>query len=198
MRYDMTVLEKCSYDLTVPLVSYRNHYSYRRHNLDGFLTVWKAARDFEPDRTYLQVFRNGIMESVDSYYINRDVTGKQHSKENADQHGVWVQYNEVAYLNGIERGIAMLKLLGVPPPVAAFITLTGVKGHHIYVEHSFDTPYPFARDVMLLPDILIEDYDTPADELLRPVFDAIWNEGGFSHCRNYDESGRHIRRYGAV
>ena len=185
-RYDLSILEAIDSRVTAPLVSYRGNHSYHRYNLDGFLTTWDAPRDGEDGRAYLQVFRNGTMEAVDANYINMTHPSLQ------THH--WMQYNEVAFLNGLERGLQIYKALGIRPPFIVFISLLGVRGYRIYIKDYYAHQFAFNQDVMLLPDVLVENFDTPVDELLRPVFDAIWNEGGFAHCLNYKETGEHIRQ----
>jgi hypothetical protein len=38
---------------------------------------------------------------------------------------------------------------------------------------------PFDRNVMLLPDLVVEDLNAPAEDILRPAFDALWQAGGW-------------------
>ena len=43
--------------------------------------------------------------------------------------------------------------------------------------------------MLILPDVLIEDYDCDVPAALRPVFDALWNAAGYERSLNYDENG---------
>lgn len=43
------------------------------------------------------------------------------------------------------------------------------------------------RDRLLIPDIIIEDIDTPVMEMLRPIFHSIWNACGYTKCPAYDD-----------
>jgi hypothetical protein len=46
------------------------------------------------------------------------------------------------------------------------------------------------RDTLVLPDILIESFDTPTDLFLKPIFDAFWQAAGFPVCEDYNAQGR--------
>ncbi len=48
---------------------------------------------------------------------------------------------------------------------------------------------PIDRPVLVLPDVLIEDYTVNVPTALRPIFDAVWNATGFDRSFNYDEAG---------
>ncbi len=48
------------------------------------------------------------------------------------------------------------------------------------------------RDILLLPEIVIESYDVIAEDILRPCFDSIWNACGFPRSPNYDDTGEWV------
>jgi hypothetical protein len=49
--------------------------------------------------------------------------------------------------------------------------------------------YPIDRDMLLLPEVVIENYNVEAQHILKPCFDSIWNACGLSESLNYDENG---------
>lgn len=53
--------------------------------------------------------------------------------------------------------------------------------------------YKIDRDILQLPEMIIETYDTKPQEILRPMFDKIWNACGFARSLNFDESGNWTR-----
>ncbi len=53
-------------------------------------------------------------------------------------------------------------------------------------EHEID------RDILLLPEVIIENYDTTPEDVLKPCFDAMWNACGFPRSPNYDDAGKRI------
>ncbi len=48
---------------------------------------------------------------------------------------------------------------------------------------------PIDRDVLLLPEVIIENYDEKASKILKFCFDALWNAFGYPKSENYSESG---------
>ena len=46
------------------------------------------------------------------------------------------------------------------------------------------------KDVLLLPETVVEDYGVKAEQLLSPCFDSIWNACGYPKSMNYDEDGK--------
>jgi hypothetical protein len=47
----------------------------------------------------------------------------------------------------------------------------------------------FDRDPLVIPEIVVEDLSRPASEILRPLFDLLWNAGGWSRSPYYNASG---------
>ena len=50
-------------------------------------------------------------------------------------------------------------------------------------------PTTIDRDVILLPDVLVEADDCDVPRLLRPIFDATWNAADREGSPNYNEQG---------
>jgi hypothetical protein len=81
---------------------------------------------------------------------------------------------------------------GITPPYFVMASLVGIKRYIIGVEGAswLDGLHPIDRDVLLLPDIIIEDEsDTNVHSILRPAFDALWQSSGLSGSMNYDNEG---------
>jgi hypothetical protein len=53
---------------------------------------------------------------------------------------------------------------------------------------------PIDRDALVLPEVMIESFECDAADVMKPLFDVIWNATGFPGCMNYDETGKRIRR----
>jgi hypothetical protein len=45
------------------------------------------------------------------------------------------------------------------------------------------------RDILLLPEALVDTYNVKPEIVLKPAFDAIWNSCGLAKSLNYDENG---------
>ena len=150
-----------------------------RYNLDGFLS-YSGGKE-EKSHSYVQLFRNGIIEAVEGLLL--------------EPYEGQLIIPSIAYEQELIRSLtdylSVLKTLNVEPPIFIFLTLLGVKGYSMAVSRRF----PFAkghtidRDILQLPEIIIESYDVRADKVLKPCFDSIWNACGFPKSFNYNENG---------
>ena len=128
---------------------------------------------------YIQVFRNGAIEAVDTYLLNR--------------RGNIIR--SIAYerevLESVGRFLAIQRVLGVDPPLALMITLVGVNGYRmgVDVETFMDDGAPIDRDLIPIPEVIVDGYHVDPGRLLRPIFDAIWNAAGWPKSLNYDSDG---------
>lgn len=181
-----------------------------RPNFDGLLvmvpnkmrtgeTIWLG---------YIQVFRSGAIEEVDSSSFPKHLTA-------------WPEANvipssvfEGMIIRGVERRLALLKELDIKSPVQVHLSVLGVKGYFLWFESKQDSfgidaseqledlrelPAKNAidRDDLLLPGVLMDDFHgVNASELnsyaarkLRPWFDAIWRAAGRERSLHYDADG---------
>ena len=164
-----------------------------RYNLDGSLVydrVIVVPNEKPVCRSYAQLFRSGAIEAVAAL---DNPTGMD---------GYIAQDFEPMLIQPFREYMAQMQLLGIQPPVFVMSTLLGVKGFYLWVStdeypesvRGAGANVPFDRDVMLLPDLIIEDLNTPAEEILRPAFDALWQAGGWERCHRYNKDGKWIGR----
>lgn len=155
-----------------------------RFNFDGFL-VYSVGRD-EKAYSYVQLYKNGIIEAVDGMLLNPNCNGENliHS----------VAYEDVL-IKAVQQYLNVLTTLNVDLPVLLFLTLLGVKGYKIAVNHSkiwsFDKQ-EIDRDILFIPEVVVEYYDAKPEEILKPCFDSIWNACGYVKSLNYNEQGKWI------
>lgn len=94
------------------------------------------------------------------------------------------------YLCGLAR-------LEVPLPLVVCLSFIRVKGCKLNAGPALEIRRPYStaidRDLLLLPDVLIEDYKNDVPKALRPAFDALWNAAGWPRSMNYDEEGNWSR-----
>ncbi len=142
-----------------------------RHNLDGFVSYFKFDRA-AVGISYIQLFRNGILEAVEGGVT--EFATPQTNLLNFD-------YYEQELLASVKAYLRVLKELSIQPPVCVMFSVIGVKGYGLATrEQSVRFQRPgFDRDVLLLPDVLVEDLDQPAEAVLQPIVDALWQASGW-------------------
>jgi hypothetical protein len=166
-----------------------------RFNLDGFLVHSDAGTPRIP-MTYLQVFRSGALEAVESQLISYD-NDHNPSSSKEPQNLISSIYCERTLIVALDGFLKIEKILRMEPPVFVMLSFVGVRGYRILSEWTqYEGPYQFDRDVLLLPEAMMESFDEPADKLLQPAFDAVWHAAGYERCRHYkdghwfDDQGR--------
>ena len=146
-----------------------------RYNLDGYLT-YSMYRDVVSH--YVQLYRNGIIEAVESSLLGR-----------SDLKIPSIAFEEVI-MNAFNNYISNLKALDVGLPIFAFLTFVGVKGYSMTREPIGIEDDTIEKDILLIPEIVIESFDFEVNKILKPWFDAVWNACGFPRSLNYDEYGK--------
>ena len=152
----------------------------KRNNFDGFLTHQENRNN---DICYVQFFRNGVIESVKQ--------GIVYSPQ-----GIPVIYGESIedlLVQSITKYFNLLKQIGIQPPISLFLTLTGVRNVVMYIDTINPIIYSHTikidRDILQIPELIIENFDIQVEKLLKPAFDTIWNACGYDGSINYNEDG---------
>jgi hypothetical protein len=151
-----------------------------RFNLDGLL----ARISREESAGYLQVFRNETIESVDTLQLS-----PEHNRTLSFDAGEL----EESIIRATNRYMALLRNLEILPPYALSLSLLGVEGYVLRDDRTDITVKakntPIDRPDLLIPMRLIDENPANAGQVLRPIFNAIWNAAGFGKCLHYDEDG---------
>lgn len=162
---------------------------HNRHNLDGFLTYSKDGEG--KSYSYVQLFNNGIIEAAEGRYLDPRL-----NNGNLKIRGTAY---EIQLMKSLTLYLSALKELNVELPIFIFLTFVGVKGYFMSVgQGMFEErgEYEIDRDILLLPEVIVENYDTAPEVILKPCFDAMWNACGFPRSPNYDDAGKRIESKG--
>lgn len=146
------------------------------------MTFWQLSLAY----SYVQTFRNGIIEAVDAFML----------APRQDRHFIpGVEY-EQKILESISEYFSVHQKLGVEPPIFIMLSLLGVKGYEMGVNFGFGRSFgsPIDRDVLLVSEVMVEDLNFNLPQVMKPIFDTVWNAAGYSQSLNYDEAGNWKRR----
>lgn len=150
-------------------------YSYRV-NMEGMLAYEADSEDRNLVGSYVQVFRQGIIEAVDTNSF-------QQCQGVSSINSVLFERDLIQATAGY---LQLLKLLKVGMPVVLLLSVLDVKGYVLAITSQKDiTRYPIDRDHLIINEILIENYAVDASQVLRTAFDAVWNAGGIDESLNY-------------
>lgn len=162
-----------AYQLTSDLMPIGVRGTTPHYNFEGLLN--EAGGD--PCLAYCQLFREGWIESVRAGTIIRF--------GNPVRRYIPTRAVTNDIIDAVPRYLRALQALEVPPPFTVMVTLDGVAGTLLGVDdrHSaYEEPHPIRLDALEFPEVLIEDYGSHQSYLraMKPVFDALWNAGGFA------------------
>ncbi|AXC09925.1 hypothetical protein ACPOL_0550 [Acidisarcina polymorpha] len=154
-----------------------------RLNLDGVV----AFGNRQPCETYTQLFRNGVLEVVQGRIL-------------ASQHEGRLVIPSVAFEEYIVRYLPqcfrLLETIGAGLPIVVAMTLTNTKDLWMGVDTFLrdEAGYPIDAETIILPETIVETFATPAQLILKPMFDLIWNACGFPASQNFDADGNWVTR----
>lgn len=152
-----------------------------RFNVDGLLTFAGPEGEDHLSRSYCQVFRSGHIEAV---WADLARTRDGYSFLSS------VAY-EKCTIDAVRSYLVAMKTLDIQCPIVITVSIMDAAGVRMDPDTAarWDEYSPIDRNMLLLPDVLVEDYQSEVATLLRPVFDAVWNATGFERSMNYDTNG---------
>jgi hypothetical protein len=150
-----------------------------RLNVDGFVSSW-------PLRTtkyccFTQLFRTGIIEAVDGFSLIHN--------------GNLETAYEERLVVALQGYLKLMTALEIGPPLVVMLSLVGFKGARILRPADYFDPIDpdrvlaIDRDMLILPDVLVEDFGQAPAMILKPLFDTVWQAAGYIGSLNYDGEG---------
>lgn len=179
-RIDIAGLDPYELRLTAPR---SDAYHDAKYNFDG-LAVSPPAGDQGVTPAYAQLFRNGIVEGVSATLMY----------EEAGQRNLYSLVVEPVVIESVGEYARIAGQIGLEPPYAVILSLTGVEGYRVIPDtsrHWNSLRNPFDRDILLLPEIVVESGEFNPSTVLRPIFDVLWQSAGWPRSMNYEEDGTH-------
>jgi len=162
-----------------------------RVNVDGFLVLSNVQADGKTHRAYVQIFRNGIDEAVDSSFLMGDGTAQSPLRLTSLRTEATIVKSSHTYLQALEAR-------GAVPPYVVLVSLVGVKG----ISYSFamgdgtffeDMSGILDRDQFHFSEMVIEEVPFDRYEyarLIRPLLDQTANAAGRATSPSFDQNGR--------
>jgi hypothetical protein len=153
----------------------------QRINLDGLLNYSTGLLRQPGFDAYLQLYHNGIIETVDASILSTNV----------DEKLIPSTYFARKLIAHVPQYLIVLQKLGISPPFIVMLTLIGVKGHRLAVNPRLVGGAAVDRDILLIPEITLDGFQC-SSEHLRPLLDSVWNAAGWLQSLNFDPDGRYL------
>lgn len=173
--YPMKSLSNKTYNDSVP-------------NLDGIIVVSRGNGQPSAKNAYVQLFRNGIIETVSGQNL--------YSDDNFKGIPYYVNFSGPNYEEDIEYMIdefaRIQNEIKVSGPQILYVSLINIKGYRLELSSNDITRFntkPIQQNVIVLPNIYIEDLNTFDRRNLKPMFDTVWNACGLPESRSFNKNG---------
>jgi hypothetical protein len=160
-----------------------------RINFDGILKTSNADQRAIQHRAYVQLYRNGIIESVDSTFMA------------VSSGAPIISYLDDRLIREVTRSLNDLAAVGIEPPYVLLASFVGVAGGRFNFVRSDNQNWldnlsdPLDRDQYHFDEVIFETI--PADQaqcasIIRPILDQMANAGGNATSPIFDAQGRYI------
>jgi Putative DNA-binding domain len=170
-----------------------NASALRRFNLEGLVAFCSPYNG--TTRGYVQIFRNGVIEGMLNCALIDVDRQPMTPEEKANKRGrlLSAQGIEAYARRGFRHFLDLLKELELEPPIILMMSLVGVKGMELGIDsefYNFPEAVPFDREIIPLPECIIDSFEIEPDQVLRPMFDVAWQACGQPQSRNYNAEGK--------
>lgn len=154
-----------------------------RYNFDGFITYGGYYSDSNIPE-YTQIFRNGMIEAIWTLPFLLVANEK-------DDYRIPSALFEDGLINSTSYYLRRLEEIGIQPPLYIMLTLIHISQFKMVLSQNEETPN-FNRDIIIIPETTINNYDEDASKLLKESFDIIWNSVGQKGSIYYDNDNNRI------
>ena len=154
-----------------------------RYNFDGFLYFDQFS--YSLMNGYVQLFRNGIIESVRYLGIQKQEGIKK----------FYFSYDESQTLSALKQYLQFLQDQGFTTPIFVFLSLINIEDGIIMPDSTSryrERFYPIPETDLITPGVIVREFSERPAEILRSSLDAFWQAGGYPKCINYDDKGNYI------
>jgi hypothetical protein len=156
-----------------------------RYNFDGIASVvtLSSPANLSPS-AYTQIFRNGSIEIVDESILLNEYN--KHNFQGATY--------ERQIVKALQDYKDLLSLLGIELPIFIMLSFLHVKGYAIthsqYYANTYGGRKEIDRNNLIVSEIMVEDLNVDLGQLMKPLFDSIWNAIGIPSSPNFNDEGK--------
>lgn len=142
-------------------------------NSNGIFLLQHSFDNHKP-LSSLEIHRNGIVEAIDSMFFGVD--------KNVGYFLIDLFMDRI--VESCNELLQIYKLVGIQPPFALMVSLTGIKDHSV---SSKTVHFPGKRaqqNTAFLQKVDFKSTDSIERSDLRPFFEQLWNTFGYMRVRN--------------
>ena len=154
-----------------------------RYNFEGLL-IFNYDNERDEITAYNQIFRNGIIEFCTHLF-----------HEKLDENILYLGWLELQIIESVNKALQLYKTLDVSPPFVVHLTITDLLNRKIdppKTIHLINTR-PFITNDLLIPNIVINDFDENIEKKLSTIFNIIWQSAGCRKSPHFNDIGERIK-----
>jgi len=158
-----------------------------RYNFYGFLTFSKKPDKPGYCNSYTQLFKNGCIESSTSTYSENEMH---------NQRLIQITEFENEIISNIDSYLKTLQNLNISTPIFIMLTMFGFKNFKFYYFHKNGRGsygYKIDEENLIFEPVILDSFDVNISQLVKPIFDSLWNSFGAAYSLNYDTNGIRIK-----
>lgn len=145
-----------------------------RYNSDGFIVYGHSIMNKKGSiGSYVQFFHNGIIEAVDlRLLLDRYISGHLFQK---------------GLIEALPRFLSTQKEVGIEVPIFMMLSMLQVRGFYLHTEIRTSSPSAIDQDDLMIPEVQIDDWNSNTIQVMKPIFDIVWNTVGLPESISYDQ-----------
>ena len=145
-----------------------------QYNSDGFLTYAHSVTNTSGFvGSYVQFFHNGIIEAADlRLLLDGYIKGPVFKQD---------------LVEALFRFLSCQRKVGVEPPLYAMLSFIKVKGFQLATGQDSFESHKIEKEDLLFPEVQIYDFNSDPGDILKPIFDMVWNAAGLPESSLQDE-----------
>jgi hypothetical protein len=161
------------------LMTLDNRYGILKYNIDGIIKIDESPSN-KDNFAYIQFYRNGIIESVEGKFLIDE-----------DAKCIPLVKFEENLIKSVDNYLKVLKDLNINPPILVQISIANIKNCSRCISSHFsgEKPTEIHKDIIQLPEAIIQNYDIMGEMVLHNALDALSNACGLPKSSNYDDKG---------
>lgn len=180
--YDIFTFEEKSRVFLKPFFEEGEEFS-QTYNVEGLLNFLLAGD--ETCLSYVQLYRNGIIEAVEGFYFARE------------EKDIPIYKIEREIMFKTDNCLLFQEEIGIKLPIVCYLALLGVKGYEIpsdSIRNDFLDIHPFDVEDLHLPKIIIDEPGVDTKKMFKISFDRIWNACGYPRSFQYNKNGEFTQK----
>ncbi len=168
-----------------PYWTYTNGWGAGRYNLEGYALMPSSQQNREGVTSYIQIFRNGVIECVEVL----------EAQKAPDGYVIFLGAIESIVLNFFDAVLPIYLNLCTSPTIIT-LSIINVEGKifetglNSFAERN-NHRIPISKRNLLIPDIFVEDINQDIPIIMKPAFDILWNAASFPNSLSYKPDGKH-------